>query len=214
VYSTAADNQPQVEIHVLQGERPMARDNRSVGRFILDGIPPAPRGIPQVEVIFDIDANGILSVTAMDKGSGRKQNIRIEASTGLSKEEVARMKAEAEANAASDKEARDRAEKLNTADTLVFQTEKQLRDYGDKVPAHHKENIEKALVELREAHKLEDLARIDTASKALTEAWNAASQDIYQATQQGAADDDPATGSAPGSDADGAQDVEFEEVKS
>ncbi|MFZ4634397.1 MAG: molecular chaperone DnaK [Saprospiraceae bacterium] len=214
VYSTAADNQPQVEIHVLQGERPMARDNRSVGRFILDGIPPAPRGVPQVEVIFDIDANGILSVTAMDKGSGRQQNIRIEASTGLSKEEVARMKAEAEANAVSDKEARDRAEKLNTADTLVFQTEKQLRDYGDKVPAHHKENIEKALVELREAHKLEDLSRIDTASKALNEAWNAASQDIYQATQQGAADNDPATGSAPGSDADGAQDVEFEEVKS
>ena len=214
VYSTAADNQPQVEIHVLQGERPMARDNRSVGRFILDGIPPAPRGVPQVEVIFDIDANGILSVTAMDKGSGRKQNIRIEASTGLSKEEVARMKAEAEANAVSDKEARDRAEKLNTADTLVFQTEKQLRDYGDKVPSHHKENIEKALVELREAHKLEDLGRIDTASKALNEAWNAASQDIYQATQQGAADNDPATGSAPGSDADGAQDVEFEEVKS
>jgi molecular chaperone DnaK len=214
VYSTAADNQPQVEIHVLQGERPMARDNRSVGRFILDGIPPAPRGVPQVEVIFDIDANGILSVTAMDKGSGRKQNIRIEASTGLSKEEVARMKAEAEANAANDKEARDRAEKLNTADTLVFQTEKQLRDYGEKVPAHHKDNIEKALAELREAHKLEDLTRIDTASKALTEAWNAASQDIYQATQQGAADDDPATGSAPGSEADGAQDVEFEEVKS
>ncbi len=144
VYSTASDNQPQVEIHILQGERPMARDNRSVGRFILDGIPPAPRGVPQVEVIFDIDANGILSVTAMDKGTGRQQNIRVEASTGLSKEEIARMKAEAEANAATDKEVRERAEKLNAADALMFQTEKQLREFGDKVPANHKEKIESA----------------------------------------------------------------------
>ncbi len=215
VYSTAADNQPQVEIHILQGERPMARDNRSVGRFILDGIPPAPRGVPQVEVIFDIDANGILSVTAMDKGTGRKQNIRIEASTGLSKEEVERMKAEAAANAETDKQARERAEKLNTADSLIFQTEKQLSEYGDKVPAHHKENIEKALGDLREAHKSEDLNRIDNATKALTEAWNAASQDIYQATQQSAADNGDGAGpAASGSGSEGAQDVEFEEVKS
>jgi molecular chaperone DnaK len=217
VYSTASDNQPQVEIHILQGERPMARDNRSVGRFILDGIPPAPRGVPQVEVIFDIDANGILSVTAMDKGTGRQQNIRVEASTGLSKEEIARMKAEAEANAATDKEVRERAEKLNAADALMFQTEKQLREFGDKVPANHKEKIESALNTLREAHKAEDLTRIETASAALTEAWNAASQELYQATQ-GASAENPynsATGGPTGNTGNSAdvQDVEFDEVK-
>lgn len=222
-YSTASDNQPQVEIHVLQGERPMARDNRSVGRFILDGIPPAPRGVPQIEVTFDIDANGILSVTAMDKGTGKQQNIRIEASTGLSKEEIARMKAEAQANAENDRQARERAEKLNQADSLIFQTEKQLREFGDKVPANHKDNIEKALGELREAHKSEDLGRIDRATEALTAAWNAASQDIYQATQSangGAAAENP-YGSTTGGPAGGGagntgsdtQDVEFEEVK-
>ena len=221
-YSTASDNQPQVEIHVLQGERPMARDNRSVGRFILDGIPPAPRGVPQIDVTFDIDANGILSVTAMDKGTGKQQNIRIEASTGLSKEEIARMKAEAQANAETDRQARERAEKLNQADSLIFQTEKQLREFGDKVPANHKENIEKALGDLREAHKSEDPGRIDTATEALTAAWNAASQDIYQATQSangGAAAENPygsATGGPAGdggSKAGDTQDVEFEEVK-
>ncbi len=222
-YSTASDNQPQVEIHVLQGERPMARDNRSVGRFILDGIPPAPRGVPQVDVIFDIDANGILSVTAMDKGTGKQQNIRIEASTGLSKEEVARMKAEAAANAETDRQARERVEKLNTADSLIFQTEKQLREFGDKVPANHKENIEKSLSDLRDAHKAEDLGRIDTATEALTAAWNAASQEMYQATQSanGGAAENPygsATGGPAGGDgsakAGDTQDVEFEEVKS
>lgn len=222
-YSTASDNQPQVEIHVLQGERPMARDNRSVGRFILDGIPPAPRGVPQVDVIFDIDANGILSVTAMDKGTGKQQNIRIEASTGLSKEEVARMKAEAAANAETDRQARERVEKLNTADSLIFQTEKQLREFGDKVPANHKENIEKSLGDLRDAHKAEDLGRIDTATEALTAAWNAASQEMYQATQSanGGAAENPygsATGGPAGGDgsakAGDTQDVEFEEVKS
>ena len=218
-YSTASDNQPQVEIHVLQGERPMARDNRSVGRFILDGIPPAPRGVPQVDVIFDIDANGILSVTAMDKGTGKQQNIRIEASTGLSKEEVARMKAEAAANAETDRQARERVEKLNTADSLIFQTEKQLREFGDKVPANHKENIEKSLNDLRDAHKAEDLGRIDTATEALTAAWNAASQEMYQAPQSanGGAAENP-YGSATGGDgsakAGDTQDVEFEEVKS
>jgi molecular chaperone DnaK len=222
IYSTASDNQPQVEIHVLQGERPMARDNRSVGRFILDGIPPAPRGVPQVEVTFDIDANGILSVTALDKGTGKQQNIRIEASTGLSKEEIARMKAEAEANADSDRQTRERVEKMNQADSLIFQTEKQLNEFGDKVPANHKETIEKALGELREAHKAEDLDRVETATQALTEAWNAASQEIYQATQaaNGGSAENPADGAAPtedgaggGSTAGDTQDVEFEEVK-
>ena len=216
-YSTASDNQPQVEIHILQGERPMARDNRAVGRFILEGIMPAPRGVPQIEVIFDMDANGILSVTAMDKGSGKQQNIRIEASTGLSKEEIARMKAEAEANANTDKEVRERAEKLNAADSLIFQTEKQLREYGDKVPANHKENIEKALNDLREAHKSQDIGRIDTATQVLTDAWSAASQDIYAAQQSangGAAENPGADATGGGATGGGeAQDVEFEEVK-
>ncbi len=222
-YSTASENQPQVEIHILQGERPMARDNRTVGRFILDGIPPAPRGVPQIEVTFDMDANGILSVTALDKGTGKQQNVRIEASTGLSKEEIARMKAEAEANAETDRQSRERAEKLNAADSMIFQTEKQLRDYGDKVPANHKENIEKSLGDLREAHKSQDLDRIDVASEQLTQAWSAASQDLYQATQgadPGAAASgfggDPAGGAQQGGQPGGgqqAQDVEFEEVK-
>ena len=152
-YSTAADNQPSVEIHILQGERPMARDNRSVGRFILDGIPPAPRGVPQVEVTFDMDANGILKVSAKDKGTGKEQNIRIEASTGLSQEEIAKMKAEAAANADTDKQAKERAEKLNMADSLIFQTEKQMKEIGDKIPADKKAAIESALTELKEAHK-------------------------------------------------------------
>jgi molecular chaperone DnaK len=218
-YSTASDNQPQVEIHVLQGERPMARDNRSVGRFILDGIPPAPRGVPQVEVTFDIDANGILSVTALDKGTGKKQNIRIEASTGLSKEEIARMKAEAEANADNDRKTRERAEKINQADALIFQTEKQLREFGDKVPANHRENIEKAVADLRDAHKAEDIDRMDAASEALNAAWSAASQEIYQATQSangGSAEGPTADGPTGGTSGGGTdtQDVEFEEVKS
>lgn len=220
VYSTAADNQPSVEIHILQGERQMARDNRTVGRFILDGIPPAPRGLPQVEVSFDIDANGILSVTAKDKGTGKEQNIRIEASTGLSKDEVERMKAEAAANADTDRQARERAEKINMADTLVFQTEKQLREYGDKIPANKKEAIESAAAELKEAHKMQDLDRIDSASKALESAWQAASQEMYQATQeqqqqqQGYASDNGAyqQGNSNGA-AEDVTDVEFEEVK-
>ncbi|MEQ1746881.1 MAG: molecular chaperone DnaK, partial [Saprospiraceae bacterium] len=216
-YSTASDNQPQVEIHILQGERAMARDNRSVGRFILDGIPPAPRGVPQVEVTFDIDANGILSVTALDKGSGKKQNIRIEASTGLSDADIARMKAEAAANAETDRATRERAEKLNQADSMVFQTEKQLREFGDKVPANHRENIEKALNDLREAHKAEDLARIDTASESLSSAWAAASQDIYQSTQaaNGGSAEGPTGGAGAhaGNGSGNTQDVEFEEVK-
>jgi molecular chaperone DnaK len=213
VYSTAADNQPSVEIHILQGERPMARDNRSVGRFILDGIPPAMRGTPQIEVTFDIDANGILNVSAMDKGTGKKQHIRIEASTGLSKEEIERMRAEAEANAATDKEAREKADKLNMADSLIFQTEKQLKDFGDKIPADKRSTIDAALTELKEAHKIQDLGSIDAATEKLNTAFQAASQDIYQAEQASNAEQGPTDGSSNGQNtAEDVTDVEFEEV--
>ena len=217
VYSTAADNQPSVEIHILQGERPMARDNRSVGRFILDGIPPAPRGVPQVEVTFDIDANGILSVSAKDKGTGKEQNIRIEASTGLSQDEIDRMKAEAAANADSDKAAREKVDKLNAADSLIFQTEKQIKDYGDKIPADKKEAIENAVAELKDAHKTEDMTKLDSASEALNNAWQAASQDIYQAQQTAENTDSTAESTTSnGTDSTGGTDdvtdVEFEEV--
>ena len=218
IYSTAADNQPSVEIHVLQGERPMAKDNRTVGRFILDGIPPAPRGVPQIEVTFDMDANGILTVASKDKGTGKEQSIRIEASTGLSQEEIARMKAEAEANADEDKKAKERIEKMNAADNLAFQTEKQLKEYGDKLPADKKEKIEKAVADVREAHKAEDLDRLDAATEALNAAWQEASQDIYNATQQAGGAEGPAAEQAQGNagaDAGGADDVtdvEFEEV--
>jgi molecular chaperone DnaK len=216
IYSTAADNQPSVEIHILQGERPMARDNRSVGRFILDGIPPAPRGIPQVEVTFDIDANGILNVSALEKGTGKQQNIRIEASTGLSQEEIERMKAEAAANADSDKAAREKVDKLNTADTLIFQTEKQLKDFGDKVPEDQKSGIESALDELKKAHQAQDLDAIDSASKNLNEQWHAASQHIYAAQQDaagGSTQTPPNEGSgAHTNQSDDVTDVEFEEV--
>jgi molecular chaperone DnaK len=216
IYSTAADNQPSVEIHILQGERPMASANRTVGRFILNDIPPAPRGVPQVEVTFDMDANGILNVAAKDKGTGKEQSIRIEASTGLSQEEIARMKAEAEANASTDKEARDRADKLNEADSLIFQTEKQLKEFGDKIPDDKKETIEKAVEELKEAHKAQDVALIDTALEALNTAWQAASQDIYQA-QQEAGSSENGTGTTDstgdgGSEGEDVTDVEYEEV--
>jgi molecular chaperone DnaK len=217
IYSTASDNQPSVEIHILQGERKMAKDNRPVGRFILDGIPPAPRGIPQVEVAFDIDANGILSVSAMDKGTGKQQSIRIEASTGLSKEEIARMKAEAEANADTDRIAREQAEKINAADSLIFQTEKQLKDYGDKIPADKRSAIETALGTLKSAHEARDAARIDTALEQLNAAWQAASQDIYQAQQetgqQGTDEQSAGTQSSNGRGQEGdVTDVEFEEM--
>ncbi len=216
VYSTAADNQPSVEVHILQGERPMARDNRSVGRFILDGIPPAQRGMPQIEVSFDIDANGILKVSAKDKGTGKEQNIRIEASTGLSKEEIAKMKAEAEANAESDKAAREKVDALNAADNLIFQTEKQVKEYGEKIPADKKEAIEKALTALKEAHKLQDVDAVTSATETLNTAWQAASQDIYQASQGGAegapADAGNATGAQNGTESEEVTDVEFEEV--
>jgi molecular chaperone DnaK len=217
IYSTAADNQPSVEIHILQGERPMAKDNRTVGRFILDGIPPSPRGTPQIEVTFDMDANGILTVSSKDKGTGKEQSIRIEASTGLSKEEIERMKTEAEANAEADKQQREKVDKLNAADNLVFQTEKQLNEYGDKLPADKKSTIEQAIAELKEAHKSEDLDRVDAATEKVNEAWQAASQDIYSATQQ--EEGGPQAGaeqaqgdSAESNGADDVTDVEFEEV--
>jgi molecular chaperone DnaK len=220
VYSTASDNQPSVEIHVLQGARQMAKDNRPIGRFVLGDIPPAPRGVPQIEVTFDMDANGILSVTAKDKGTGKEQSIKIEAGTGLSKDDIERMKAEAAANEEADKEARERVEKLNSADQLVFQTEKQLKEFGDKLPEDKKSAIETNLQQLRDAHKSEDLAAIDSATESLTAAWNAASQDIYQAQQEGAptadAGTDPGAGADAGSGTPGAddvQDVEFEEVE-
>ncbi len=220
IYSTAADNQPSVEIHILQGERPMARDNRTVGRFILGDIPPAPRGVPQVEVSFDIDANGILNVSAVDKGTGKQQSIRIEASTGLSKEEIERMKSEAEANADSDRQAREKVDKMNGADTLIFQTEKQLNEFGDKVPAEKKAPIEEALNELKEAHKAEDLDKIESATTKLNTAWQAASQEMYQASQQAQAENGGAESADPGADAgadegsntEDVTDVEYEEV--
>jgi len=215
IYSTAADNQPSVEIHVLQGERPMAKDNRTVGKFILDDIPPAPRGVPQVEVTFDIDANGMLNVSAKDKGTGKEQSIRIEASTGLSDEEIKRMKAEAEANAEQDREQRERVEKLNTADSLIFQTEKQLKEYGDKLPADKKGAIETALNELKEAHKSEDFDKIDSATQTLNDAWQAASQEMYQAAQQAGGETAGAEGAAEeggAGEGEDVTDVEFEEV--
>lgn len=219
IYSTASDNQPSVEIHILQGERPMAKDNRTVGRFILDGIPPAPRGMPQVEVTFDMDANGILNVSAKDKGTGKEQNIRIEASTGLSKEEVARMKAEAEANAAADKDAREKADKINEADSLIFQTEKQLKEFGDKIPADKRATIEGELAQLKEAHQKQDVSAINGAVEKLNAAWQAASQDLYKAQQEAAsatadngnASKDGGAGSSTGG-AEDVTDVEYEEV--
>ncbi len=218
-FSTAADNQTSVEIHILQGERPMAKDNRTIGRFHLDGIPPAPRGIPQVEVTFDIDANGILNVSAKDKASGKSQNIRIEASSGLSEEEIKKMKAEAEANAESDKKIKEETDKLNAADSLIFQTEKQLKEFGEKLPADKKEPIEKALEELREAHKNKDLEAIDKSMGTLNAAWQAASTEMYQNTQQqedpqaGEAGNDQQTSDKKDDNDDDVTDVDFEEVK-
>ncbi|MBL7768167.1 MAG: molecular chaperone DnaK [Flavipsychrobacter sp.] len=212
VFSTAADNQPGVQIHVLQGERPMANQNKSLGMFNLDGIPPAPRGVPQIEVIFDIDANGILHVTAKDKGTGKEQKIRIEAGSGLTKDEIEKMKAEAKANEASDKEAKERVEKINQADSLIFQTEKQLKEFGDKIPADKKAPIETALNKLKDAHKSQDLAAIDTAVTEMNSAWTAASEEIYKAQQAGGAQPDGTAG-AQGASGENVTDAEFEEVK-
>ena len=223
VFSTAADNQPSVEIHILQGERPMARDNKTIGRFHLDGIAPARRGVSQIEVTFDIDANGILNVSAKDKGTGKEQNIRIEASSGLTEQEIQRMRDEAKANEARDREEREKVDKVNAADTLIFSTEKQLKEYGDKIPADKKANIESALAELKAAHAAGNVADIDSATTRLNDAWQAASQDMYSAqqqaggAQQGAQDAGTQHGTpnnAGGSQNDGGvTDVEFEEVK-
>ena len=215
VFSTAVDNQPSVEIHVLQGERAMAADNKTIGRFHLDGIPPSPRGVPQIEVTFDIDANGIINVSASDKATGKSQNIRIEASSGLSEEEIQKMKADAEANAEADKKAKETAEKINGADAMIFQTEKQLKEFGDKLSADKKQPIEDALGELKTAHESKDLAQIDAAMEKINEAWKAASEEMYAAQQQaganGAANAEDTTSDS--NQGDNVEDVDFEEVK-
>lgn len=221
-FTTAADNQPSVEIHVLQGERPMASGNKTIGRFHLDGIPPAPRGVPQVEVSFDIDANGILNVSAKDKGTGKEQSIRIEASSGLSEEEIERMKNEAKENAEADQAAKEKIDKMNAADSLIFQTDKQLKEFGDKIPAEKKEPIEKALEKLKEAHKNEDLSAIETATAELNQVWQAASEDMYKAGQQAQGGEGAQGAQGDQSDQGGGNDkkddeevtdVDFEEVK-
>ena len=215
-FSTAADNQPSVEINVLQGERSLAKDNKQIGRFILDGLPPAPRGIPQVEVTFDIDANGIMNVSAKDKATNKEQKIRIEASSGLSQDEIEKMRREAEANAEADKQAREKIETINKADALIFQSEKQLKDYGDKIPADKKGAIESGLSQLREAHKTQDAAAIESATTALNAAWQAASQEMYAADQAAGAQPGPDGAQQQANPNAGAQgdvtDVEYEDV--
>ncbi len=215
VFSTAVDNQPSVEIHVLQGERAMAKDNKTIGRFHLDGIPPAPRGVPQIEVTFDIDANGIIHVTALDKQTNKSQDIRIEASSGLSEDEIKKMKADAEANAEADKKAKEEAEKVNMADGMIFQTEKQLKDNGDKLSDGVKKPIEDALTELKAAHQAKDLAAIDAAMEKINKAWEAAAPEMQKAAQEaqagGGTQSD--TQDAKGGEGDNVEDVDFEEVK-
>lgn len=217
VFTTAADNQPSVEIHILQGERPMAAGNKTIGRFHLDGIPPSPRGIPQIEVTFDIDANGILHVAAKDRGTGKEQRIRIEASSGLSDDEIRKMKDEAKANEESDKKARERIEKINAADSMIFTTEKQLKEFGDKIPSDKKASIESALGKLKDAHKSQDINSIDTALAELNTVWQAASEEIYKNTQASGQQAQPGQ-EQPGPDQpksgnDEVTDVDFEEVK-
>ncbi|MDR2652884.1 MAG: molecular chaperone DnaK [Prevotellaceae bacterium] len=221
VFSTAQDNQPSVEINICQGERQFARDNKSIGRFHLDGIPPAPRGVPQIEVTFDIDANGILNVSAKDKGTGKEQKIRIEASSGLSEDEIKRMREEAKANEEADKRERERIDKINAADSMIFQTEKQLKEYGDKIPADKKSVIETALAKLKTAHGSQDIAAIDAAQTELNNAWQAASEELYRAQQTANTDENTNTNSTYDStqnnsdsqQSNKAEDVEFEEVK-
>ncbi|TDQ27872.1 molecular chaperone DnaK [Tenacibaculum caenipelagi] len=216
VFSTAVDNQPSVDIHVLQGERAMAADNKTIGRFQLTDIPPAPRGIPQIEVTFDIDANGIINVSAADKATGKIQNIRIEASSGLTDEEIEKMKADAEANAEADKQAKETADKINGADSMIFQTEKQLKEFGDKLSADKKEPIEAALEELKKAHESKDIAAIDAAMEKINEAWKVASEEMYKAQQDAQANGAGAQGNADAgssTEGDNVEDVDFEEVK-
>lgn len=210
IFSTAAENQPSVEINVLQGERPMAKDNKNLGRFILDGIPPAARGIPQIEVIFDIDANGILQVSAKDKGTGKQQNIRIEAGSGLSKDDIEKMKNDAKLNEESDKKLRDEVEKINMADSLIFNTEKQLKDYGDKIPEDKKKVIEDALVKLKAAHLSKDVATIDTCLEELNQAWHAASEELAKAMNNQPQDN--ANAGANDANADHTSNVEDAEI--
>ena len=209
VFSTAADNQPSVEIHVLQGERPMANDNKTIGRFHLDGIPPAPRGVPQIEVTFDIDANGIIKVSATDKGTGKSHDIRIEASSGLTPEEIERMKKDAEMNAEADKLAKERVEKINEADSMIFQTESQLKEIGDKLTAEHKTAIEYALTELKMAHENQDLEAIQKGLDNVNAAWKTATEEMYKSQEQGASQAEPQANAS----GDQTQDVDFEEVK-
>ncbi len=210
VFSTAADNQPSVEIHVLQGERPMANDNKTIGRFHLDGIPPAPRGVPQIEVTFDIDANGIIKVSATDKGTGKSHDIRIEASSGLTPEEIERMKKDAELNAEADKLAKEKVEKINEADSMIFQTESQLKEIGDKLTADHKTAIEYALTELKMAHENQDLDAIQKGLDNVNAAWKTATEEMYKSQEQGGAAQAEPQANASG---DQTQDVDFEEVK-
>tara|TARA_A100001234_G_scaffold169173_1_gene150438 strand:+ start:4775 stop:6673 length:1899 start_codon:yes stop_codon:yes gene_type:complete len=213
VFSTAADNQPAVDIHVLQGERPMANDNKSIGRFQLSDIPPAPRGVPQIEVTFDIDANGILNVSAKDKATGKSQNIKIEASSGLSEEDIKKMKEEAEANSEADKEAKEKIDKINSADAMIFQTEKQLKEYGDKLSEDKKKPIEEALKELKEVHEKKDVALIDPAMEKINNAWKAASEEMYKATQGDAKESSETNNDSSTNTDNDVTDVEFEEVK-
>ncbi|MGA0956169.1 MAG: molecular chaperone DnaK [Flavobacteriaceae bacterium] len=219
VFSTAADNQPSVEIHVLQGERPMAKDNKTIGRFHLDGIPPAPRGVPQIEVTFDIDANGIINVSALDKATNKSQDIRIEASSGLTEEEIEKMKKDAEANAEADSKAKEEVDKLNSADQMIFQTEKQLKEFGDKLSDDKKKPIESALEDLKKAYESKDLAKIDVTLDAINEAWKNASEEMYKAQAEGGAAQQGDGSSSDNqntnndSKGDDVQDVDFEEVK-
>ena len=214
-FSTAAANQPSVELHILQGERPMATQNRTLGRFHLDGIPPSPRGLPQIEVTFDVDANGILNVTAKDKGTGKEQKIRIEASSGLSDAEIQKMRDEAKANEEADKAEKEKVEKVNAADTMIFSTEKQLTEYGDKLSAGNKTAIESALAELKAAHGTKDLNAIDASMEKINAAWQAASQEMYAAGSAPSGEQPNATGSSgagTGKDEE-VTDVNYEEVK-
>ena len=216
VFSTAADNQPSVEIHVLQGERPMAKDNKTIGRFHLDGIPPAPRGVPQIEVTFDIDANGIIKVSALDKATNKSQDIRIEASSGLTEKEIEKMKKDAEANAEADKKAKDEVDKFNSADQMIFQTEKQLKEFGDKLSDDKKKPIESALEELKSAHESKDLEKIESSLNEINEAWKNASEEMYKAqaeNPEAQADEKSSSGGDKKSEGDDVQDVDFEEVK-